>query len=201
MAYSKFLTIRQVEKELGIESHLTYLFDAPPIAEISAFLKNDLIEAKEIPLSTEKAKSEAIITPILKEIKRHRKAFNFYSGYTFDVDTKLSLTGICDYLLTYHSDKEEITAPVFCLVEAKNRTIEEGLGQCCAEMYAAQLFNEREGEVIKTIYGCVTTAYEWRFLKLENNQIWLDREYYYLNQVTQIIGIILQIFDELAPQN
>jgi hypothetical protein len=196
MAYSEFITLKQAEKKLGVESQVVYLFQKPITpATISAFLANDLAEAKEIPMSSEKAKSEAIIMPVLKEVKRQRKDFNFYSGYTFDVDSNLSLTGVCDYLLTFRPDKEEITAPIFCLVEAKNRTIEEGLGQCVAEMYAAKLFNEQEGENIPYIYGCVTTAYEWRFLKLEDTKVFIDREYYYINQITEILAILLQIFD------
>jgi hypothetical protein len=200
MSYSEFFTLKQAEKRLGLESSVTHLFEKPiKQAEISLFLQNDLMEAKEIPMSSEKAKSEAIIMPILKEIKRQRKQFNFYSGYTFDVNAELSLTGICDYLLTFRPDKEDITAPIFCLVEAKNRTVEEGLGQCVAEMYASQLFNEQEGENISCIYGCVTTASEWRFLKLENKKVWIDRNHYYLNQIGEIMGIMLYIFDSLKP--
>lgn len=202
MSYSEFLTLKQAEKKLGLDSKIINLFQKPiREVQISIFLQNDLTEAKQIPMSSEKAKSEAIIMPVLKEIKRQRKEFSFYSGYTFDVNTSLSLTGICDYLLTFRTDKEDISAPIFCLVEAKNRTLEEGLGQCVAQMYAAQLFNEQEGENIPFIYGCVTTAYEWRFLKLENKKIWIDREHYYLNQIQEIIGIMLEIFDSLKPQN
>ena len=32
------------------------------------------------------------------------------------------------------------------IVEAKNENIKSGLGQCAAEMVAARLFNEREGQ-------------------------------------------------------
>jgi transketolase C-terminal domain/subunit len=52
------------------------------------------------------------------------------------------------------------------IVEAKNENIKGGLGQCVAEMVAAQIFNEREANAIDTIYGAVTTGEIWKFLKL-----------------------------------
>ncbi len=197
MPYSEFLTLKQVENKFGLESQITHLLEKPiPKATPSQFLQNDLEEAKDFPLSSEKAKSEAIIAPILREARRHKKSFSFFSGYTFDVDNSQSLNGICDFLLTLRTDKTDISAPVFCMVEAKNRTIEEGLGQCAAEMYAAYLFNQQEGENISTIYGCVTTANEWRFLKYEDKVIYIDRDLYYLNQVEEILGIMLWILKQ-----
>ena len=37
------------------------------------------------------------------------------------------------------------------IVEAKNENIKGGLGQCVAEMVAAQIFNEREAKLIVSI--------------------------------------------------
>jgi hypothetical protein len=39
----------------------------------------------------------------------------------------------------------EITAPVLTLVEAKNADTKLGLGQCAAQMVAAQRFNQERG--------------------------------------------------------
>ena len=140
MAYSEFLNLKQVHRELHIDNELVRLFAKPiKTPALSIFLQNDLLEAQDTPLLSEKAKSEAVIAPILREVKRQHKQFNFFSGYTFDVNSKLLLTGICDFLLTLRTNKPDITAPVFCLVEAKNRTVDEGFGQCAAEMYAAKL--------------------------------------------------------------
>jgi hypothetical protein len=38
----------------------------------------------------------------------------------------------------------EIDAPVVTLVEAKNENIKSGLGQCIADMVAAQCFNQQK---------------------------------------------------------
>jgi hypothetical protein len=197
MAYSEFLNLKQVEKALGVEQKLVNLFEKNTYTtEISIFLENDINEAKKIPLSSEKVKSELVIAPILKELWRKKPQFNLFSGYTFDVDSSKSLTGVCDFLLSLQTNVWDIKAPVFCLVEAKNRTIDEGFGQCAAEMYAAKLYNEQEGKNIDVIYGCVTNAYDWCFMKLENNVVYVDIDRYYLNRVDEIVGIMLHILGQ-----
>ncbi len=197
MAYTEFLNLKQVEKKLGIKTTDISLFPSPaPIAVISQRLIDDINYAKLMPLMSEKAKSELVIAPIFKEVKLRKQIFNYFSGYTFDVDSSLSLTGICDFLFTLNTNKNSISAPVFCLVEAKNCAIDEGFGQCAAEMYAAKLYNEQEGENINVIYGCVTNAYDWCFMKLEYNIIYVDIDRYYLNKVDEIVGIILYILKQ-----
>ncbi len=76
------------------------------------------------------------------------------------------------------------------IVEAKRENINLGLGQCVAEMYAAKLFNEREGNQISPIYGVVTTGEIWKFLRLENQVIEIDLSEYFLNEVNKIMGIL-----------
>ncbi len=201
MAYSEFLNLRQVEKKLGLKTADISLFPMPvPTVAVSQRLIDDINDAKLMPLMSEKAKSELVITPIFKEVKLSKQIFNYFSGYTFDVDSSLSLTGVCDFLFTLNMNKNSISAPVFCLVEAKNRAIDEGFGQCAAEMYAAKLYNEQEGEDINVIYGCVTNAYDWCFMKLENNIVYVDIDRYYLNKVDEIVGIILYILEQAQPQ-
>ncbi|WP_254010110.1 hypothetical protein [Limnofasciculus baicalensis] len=58
-------------------------------------------------------------------------------------------------------------------------------------MLAAQLFNEREENEIKTIYGAVTSGTNWRFLKLEGKIVYIDTVEYYLRDVGKILGILL----------
>ncbi len=45
-------------------------------------------------------------------------------------------------------------------------------------MIAAQLFNQRNGEAIASIYGAVTTGTDWKFLKLTDKTIWIDKRDY-----------------------
>jgi activator of 2-hydroxyglutaryl-CoA dehydratase len=76
------------------------------------------------------------------------------------------------------------------LVEAKKEDILAGLGQCVAEMVAAQIFNEREGNEISVIYGTVTSGTNWKFLKLEGKVVEIDLVEYYLTDVNKILGIL-----------
>ncbi|AHJ28156.1 hypothetical protein BMF81_01908 [Nodularia spumigena UHCC 0039] len=59
-------------------------------------------------------------------------------------------------------------------------------------MLAAQLFNELEGNEIKTISGAVTTGDIWKFLKLEGTEIFIDLNNYYIKELNKILGILCQ---------
>jgi hypothetical protein len=61
-------------------------------------------------------------------------------------------------------------------------------------MVAVQLFNQRNGEAIKSIYGAVTTGTDWKFLKLTDKTIWIDKRDYFINEVSQILGILTMPF-------
>lgn len=175
MAYSDFTQVSQLEDKFGIEQKLTRLFKNVTPIEPSNILKNELQESFSLPLLTEKAKSELLIAPIFKELRRYNHfSISFYSGYLFDVQPENGLTGYCDYLFTTETQSIDIKAPVFCIVEAKNRSVEEGIAQAGASMIAAKIFNERKQRPTQAIFGCVTTAYEWIFLKLSGNTLEID---------------------------
>ncbi len=174
MSYNKFKT-ETLNELLGLDVlfHPVIPNQLPEFIP-SAMLLAILDEANNEALGTEKAKSEHIILPVIKELKRKNpNTFSYFSGYQFDVDKKLALNGYCDFILSAVPNTPIIKCPVFCLVEAKKGDIEQGLGQCGAEMYAAQLFNERH-ESPTPIYGCVTNAFTWCFLKLEQKMLFVD---------------------------
>jgi hypothetical protein len=66
-----------------------------------------------------------------------------------------------------------------------------GLGQCVAEMVAAQIFNQKKEIDIPVIYGVVTSGTAWRFLTLSENTVCIDLVEYYINQVETILAILL----------
>ncbi len=80
------------------------------------------------------------------------------------------------------------------MVEAKNESIKSGLGQCIAEMVAAQIFNQRNGEAIECIYGAVTTETDWKSLKLTDKTIWIDKRDYFINEVSHILELLTTLF-------
>jgi hypothetical protein len=115
---------------------------------------------------------------------------SLFSGVDFTVDSDLGLNGSCDFLISRSPELLIISAPIILIVEAKKENINAGLGQCVAEMYAAQLFNEREGNQISGICGVVTTGEIWKFLRLDGQAIKIDLVEYFLNQINQILGIL-----------
>lgn len=59
-----------------------------------------------------------------------------------------------------------------------------------AEMIAARIFNEREGNTVESIYGVVTTGSVWKFLKLTGSDATIDRKEYHIEQAGKIMGIL-----------
>ncbi|NMG08756.1 hypothetical protein [Brasilonema sp. UFV-L1] len=194
MAYSDF-KLNEIIKIFGLTLiETTDLFTNIEAVECSENLAFNLKE--NIPLAvaigTEKARSEMIITPILLEIRRRLNyQISLFSGTDFNVDTEKGLNGICDYIISLSPEQLFVSAPVITLVEAKNENMKAGLGQCVAEMIAAQMFNEREGNDIKTIYGVVTTGELWKFLKLEGKIASIDLTNYPVSNIQKILGIFL----------
>lgn len=198
MSYSQF-SIDTVETTLGITIVETVgiFADTPPV-EYSDFLAQTL--KKYVPLAlaigTEKARSELILTPILVELKELlQNQISLFSGREFNVSPEKGLTGFCDFLISKSSEQIIIKAPVIALVEAKNDNIQSGLGQCIAEMIAAQLFNQQKENEIKTIYGSVTTGTNWKFMRLSGQIIEIDLNEYFINDVNKILGILRSFID------
>ena len=195
-SYSKF-TPEDID-ELGIVIEQSYLFDNSVNMQPSLRLQEQLKENLEFPLGTEKAKSEFIITPVLSEVRRNNpNVFALFSGYNFNVNKEIGLTGRCDFLLSRSIKTIIIKAPIMCVVEAKNDEVDNqnALAQCIAEMYAAQLFNLKHDNKLPIIYGAISTGFEWLFLKLEEKQVYVDYNRYHLNDIAKILGVLQTIID------
>ncbi|TAG94921.1 MAG: hypothetical protein EAZ09_17140 [Oscillatoriales cyanobacterium] len=195
MAYSDF-KLSNVSKifELTITESSQLLADVPEI-EASELLTTILKENIDLAVSinTEKARSEMIIAPILLEIRRKLNYhISLFSGVEFNVDPAKGLNGFCDFLMSNSQEQLFISSPILTIVEAKNDNLKAGLGQCIAEMVAAQLFNQQEGNEISIIYGAVTTGTVWQFLKLENKVVSIDLSEYFIRDIQKIIGILIK---------
>jgi hypothetical protein len=154
----------------------------------SEWLLDMIAMSNELPLNSEKAKSEFIVSPILLEVwKKNNKQFSIFSGVTLDVEA--DLRGECDFILSKTPKSKEIQAPIFTLIEAKDDNIRNGWGQCVMQMYAAQKFNEIKKRDIPVVYGCITTGEDWQFLKLEKNTVTFDNKRFYLNEIDRILGV------------
>ncbi len=195
MAYSDF-TFPKLRKEYGIEQEDATLFEHIVTVAPTSRLQQDIEDAKLLPLYSEKAKSEAIIFPILRELRLKNPFITIFSGYALSIEKYKELSGTPDFLISAKARTIVPQSPIFCLFESKNKDPEEGFAQCAAEMYAARLFNQENNEPYETIYGVVTNAYDWVFLKLEGNTVFIDKERYFLNELPKLLGILQFIINQ-----
>jgi hypothetical protein len=197
-SYSNF-TVTDI-KALGLSVINGSLFDNFLDIEPSDLLSKTLELYQGLPVQSEKAKSEFLISPVISEVRmRNSKKITFFSGYQFNVDEKLGLKGFCDYIISQKYNAAFIESPLLAVVESKhNQDLLDATPQCIAEMYAAQLFNEREGEPQSTIFGCVTNGYEWLFLKLENNLVTIDKRRFSLTDLPSLLGAWQVIIDSFS---
>ncbi|MFQ5615674.1 MAG: hypothetical protein ACE5GO_04340, partial [Anaerolineales bacterium] len=197
MTYSDF-SLRDVTRQFNLTEKITTLFrDLEPL-QASTWLKQALDVGLRLALSSvsEKARSEFIVVPILFDLRmRNEHRFAIYSGERLDVDEEKGLKGECDFLLTKGDVSYTIQSPIFSLVEAKKNNIGTGLGQCAAQMVGARLFNQKEGNETDTIFGCVTTGVDWQFLKLQDEAIFIDRSYYHIKEIENILSILQNIIN------
>lgn len=199
MPYSKFTLSKAVD-----DFHLTIIEGGRFLPEITPITPTPLLQEilKEtlpwaIAVSTEKARSEGIINPVLLEVKRQLKGqISVFSGEEFNVEPEAELSGYCDFILSRSREQLFIKAPAVVIVEAKKEDLKPALGQCLAEMVAAQRFNKQKQQPIPVIYGTVSSGTVWRLLKLEEQTVTIDLTDYPLPPVDQILGILVWMMQE-----
>ncbi|MBN3959777.1 hypothetical protein [Nostoc sp. NMS8] len=202
MAYSDFKLLEVIDSFGLVIYESSGLFANVQEQECSDLLSTILRENVDlaVAISSEKARSEMITSPILLEIRRKfNYEISFFSGVDFTVDSQRGLNGFCDFILSLSSEQLLVRSPVIVLVESKNENLRSGLAQCIAEMVAAQLFNERGGNQIKAIYGAVTIGTIWQFLKLEGNVVSIDLSEYYIKDIKRILGILYGAIAQSKP--
>ena len=199
MGYSNFKNLKQVSSQFGIKIEKRILLtDIQPI-EPSDWLKRSMEIAYAIPLSNEKVKSERLISPILSEVHQlHKLRLNLFSGEELNVDPENGLNGACDFFFSAKPNSYLLEAPIVTLAEANpdksGEDMDYGIAQCTAQMIGAMKFNIQEGEPIETIWGCATTAGEWKFLSLTGNQLYIDSNSYYVDKLDILLGVFGMLF-------
>jgi hypothetical protein len=192
MAYTDF-TLERLGKEFDLRNQQEQLFTNISPIKPSPWLSRELQLSEGLPLRTEKARSEWIVAPILKELREQNdNFFTIYSGENLSADSALGLNGECDFVLAKDVRTFDLNYPIISIVEAKRNDIEIGVPQCAAQLLGAKIFNEKRGVHLEKLYGCVTTGREWLFMELDKS-LRIDTDTYYLNQVDVLLGIFTQI--------
>jgi hypothetical protein len=115
-----------------------------------------------------------------------------YSDFTLESACSAFALGVNQEVDLFASVPVAHVSPLLrAVVEAKNDNIKGGLGQCAAEMVAARTFNQRHSEGPSLVHGAVTTGSLWKFLKLSDDTVFIDRSEYYLDQLEKVLGILL----------
>ena len=201
MAYSNFTLSAaraafQLE-EIDIAGLFSDIEPVNPSPLLTAVLERKVPLATAI--GTEKAKSEMIVADVLVELREHfEHRISLFSGIDFNVDDENGLTGVCDFVVSLSPVQFDLEAPVILFVEAKNDNLEVGLGQCVAEMVAAQRFNAEQGNDIPRVYGATTTGVLWRFLRLEGQKLHIDMAPYQIERCDKVLGILASMVAQKA---
>jgi hypothetical protein len=194
MPYSQFTPAKaKKEFQLTIDEDNRFLPEVDPISP-SPRLVSELEDLPwAIAVGSEKARSESIIYPVLQEVRRLlKRQISLFSGNEFNVNPDKELTGRVDFLISRSPEQLIIEAPAILITEAKKADLNQGLGQCFAEMVAAQIFNRATlTHPPKTVYGCISSGTAWRFLKLEAQTLTVDLTDYPLPPVEQILGFLV----------
>jgi hypothetical protein len=198
MSYSQFTTLKRATDAFNLRVKEEQFFpDIKPI--VPSTLLADYIE-DTLPISataSEKARSEGIIYPVLLEVRRIlNKQISLFSGEDFSIDESVGLNGIVGFLLSRSPLVLEIQAPVAIIVEAKKADLRSGYGQCVAEMVAAQRFNLAGNNAIATIFGSISNGTQWRFLRLEEDNVTIDLTDYTLPPIGQILGFLVWMMQQ-----
>ena len=194
MAYSDF-TLSDLEDKFGVTNERRELnFQSNPI-EPTQWLQKELLDSKEMPIKSEKARSEWIVVPILKELRNlNIKFFTIYSGDNLVGDKEKGLQGECDFILSKDTKSYDISIPIFHVVEAKRNDLEEGIRQCSAQLVGAKKYNEKKGIQMEKLFGCTTTGDVWQFIEF-SDKLYIDNNKYYLSEVDSLLGVFQSIVD------
>jgi hypothetical protein len=197
MAYRDFKE-RDLKEKFNIRQKYEPIFRGQQVNPIapSQRLLDALSDAKLITLSTEKAISERIVSPVLAELKRRNMdAIQIFSGEIINADKTVGLNGEIDFIITRVTDTIEPQAPIFSVTEAKIGKVEKAIPQAASQMIGARVFNQNSKEDVIIIHGIITDGTSWLFLKLEDNRLSINDNLYFTNDLPHLIGGLQKIID------
>jgi hypothetical protein len=192
MPYSDFKALDQVHKILGItiKSGSGLYQHVAPVRLSQWFAETMRISyTRAVQINTEHARQSLIVNNVLMELSQHIN-ISFFLQNVFNVDSERGLTGNPDAIISRSENQLYIQSPVVVLVEAKKSDLGSGYAQCVAEMEAARIFNEQNGNSVSPIYGAVTDGVLWQFLSLQNSIAVIDSFLYPLDDGSKIVGIL-----------
>lgn len=196
MAYRNF-KLADLQENFGLTIQRQALFNTNQLLPVapSNWLVSTLQRSHQMAVSTEKALSEYIISPILSEVKMNNQdTVSLFSGEVLNADRSQKLNGEVDFIFVQVPNAIEMQAPLICITEAKlHQGLERAIPQAAAQMIGAQVFNKKQKHELPVIYGAVTSGRTWLFLQLTQQNLIVDTDIYYLDNLPTILGIFQQL--------
>lgn len=149
----------------------------PRLSELKQRLEDALLL---VSLSSEAARREALVFPVLLEVARFCQC-QIRIEYPLSVNNWLK--GNLDYLLRKQEN--------FLVVEAKNDDLSRGFTQLAVELLALAQVEEKE-----VVYGAVTIGNAWNFGKLEVKESKIRQDitlYRVPDDLEELMGILVGI--------
>jgi hypothetical protein len=197
MAYRK-IKLTELETKFGIQNRLIRWLDSSTITPIepSNLLKMNIDRATLAPLSTEKAVSERVISPIMTEVlERNTELVQLFSGELINADEDNGLNGEIDFLFNYRPYASTPEAPIFSITESKIGLLHKAWGQAAAQMLGVSIVNQKANHPLDIVFGSVTDGNSWQFMKFDKQTIWIDSRVYSLTEIPIILGIFQYFID------
>jgi len=192
MSFSDFKNISEVQRRYKIKYREERFINVLETQLSETFIADFLFCKDNIDVfSSEAARCEIIISPILREIYKH-----CYQELAFWIQKSLSydelLCGTPDYIFSERSSlgKTVLDRPIVIIVEAKRNDFEQGWGQCLAELIAAQKINDNSAH---PVYGIVTDGNLWQFGKLEQDCFCKNTENFTIDKLNILYGALFYL--------
>ena len=195
MAFSDYKTISQVQAEYQIKYQEENFITISEYQPSDIFIKEFEFNQKNLDIfSSEAARCEIIIFPILREIYK-----NYYQKTSFWVQKSISyddkLNGTPDYIVSKKSElgKTMLEFPLLIIAEAKKNDFEQGWAQCLSELIAAQYLNNYTE---KPLYGIVTDGKLWEFGQLLDKEFTKNLDSFTVTELERLFGVLKWLFDD-----
>jgi hypothetical protein len=192
MSYSQH-NLASLRRAFDLKIRDQLLFEPIGTLEPSAWLAETLAKGQDLAVTSEKARGEFIVAPVLMDCRTILgHDLRIFSGAQFDIDPDRGLNGECDFILARSESSQVFRAPLMVVLEAKKHDIEVGIGQCAAQLLGVRLYNEREGMAVSSVYGCVTNGTSWQFLRLSGNELSIHPELLPIQELSKILWFLVE---------
>lgn len=156
-----------------------------PVKKLNRLRQTYITKLPFISLTSETAKREFYIAPLLFELLDYVKA---KIDVEYPLNAGKNLSGTLDYLIKFSQN--------LLIIEAKKGDLEKGFNQLCIELIALDKITETAQPFI---YGAVTLGDVWRFgvLDRENKLIKKDMNVYtLLTDLEVILSIFIGVLED-----